>query len=87
MNAGGYTNPDYDGACRDGRFTLPEMPLHAQASSQAQAILADELPAVPLYWHFKIILTRPDFCGVSVDASTAEALWNIEVYDYGEGCK
>ena len=87
VNAGGYTNLDYDGTCRDGRFTLPEMPLHAQASSQAQAILANELPAVPLYWHFKIILTRPDFCGVSVDASTADALWNIEVYDYGEGCK
>jgi peptide/nickel transport system substrate-binding protein len=87
VNAGGYTNPDYDRLCRDGRFTLPEMALHAQAYRQAQAVLAEDVPALPLYWHFKVLLSRPDFCGVSVDAATAEPFWNMEVFDYGEGCK
>jgi peptide/nickel transport system substrate-binding protein len=87
VNASGYANPEYDGACRDGRFTLAEEPLHTQAYFQAQSILAEDLPALPLYWHFKTILTRPDFCGVKVDASTQEAFWNIEGFNYGEGCK
>jgi len=87
VNASGYTNPDYDQACRNGMFTLPEMTTHAQAYHQAQAILADDLPAIPLYWHFKIILTRPDFCGVKVDASTSETLWDIEVFNYGGDCQ
>jgi peptide/nickel transport system substrate-binding protein len=87
VNASGYSNPEYDRLCRDGRFTLPEMTLHAQAYRQAQAILAEEVPTIPLYWHFKVLLSRPDFCGLSVDASTLEPFWNIEALDYGEGCK
>jgi ABC-type transport system substrate-binding protein len=68
-------------------FTLPEMPAHAQGYSQAQAILAEDLPAIPLYWHYKVMLTRPDFCGVSLDASSLETLWNIEVFNYGGDCQ
>jgi peptide/nickel transport system substrate-binding protein len=87
VNASGYANPEYDRACRDGRFTLAEAPLHTQAYFQAQATLAEDLPALPLYWHFKTVLTRPDFCGVNLDASTQEAFWNIEGFNYGEACK
>jgi peptide/nickel transport system substrate-binding protein len=87
VNASGYVNPAYDRLCRDGRFTLPEMAVHAQAYRQAQGILAEEVPAIPLYWHFKVLLTRPDVCGVSVDASTMDPFWNVEVYNYGEECK
>lgn len=86
-NASGYANPEYDQACREGMFTLQEMPAHAQAYFRAQAILGEDLPAIPLYWHFKTILTRVDFCGVSVDASTQDVLWNIEGFNYGEGCR
>ena len=87
VNAAGYTNPAYDVACRDGRFTLAESSLHTQAYFQAQATLAEDLPAIPLYWYFKSVLTRPDFCGLELDASTQEPFWNIEVFNYGEGCK
>ena len=65
VNASGYANPDYDRLCREGRFTLAEMGIHAQAYQQAQAILAEQLPAIPLYWHFKGFARVPDFCGVS----------------------
>jgi len=87
VNASGYSNLDYDQACREARFTFPDQPAHTQAYFKAQAILADDLPSIPLYWHFKIILSRSDFCGVSVDASTQEPFWNIEGFNYGEGCK
>jgi len=87
VNAGGYANPDYDLACRDGQFTLSEMPRHAQAYFQAQEILAEDLPAIPLYWYFKVALTRPDFCGAAADSSTSNLFWNIEVFNYGEACE
>jgi ABC-type transport system substrate-binding protein len=87
VNASGYANPEYDQVCRDGRFTLAEADLHAQAYFQAQAILAEDLPAIPLYWHFRMVLTRPDFCGLKLDASTQDVFWNVESFNYGEACK
>jgi peptide/nickel transport system substrate-binding protein len=86
VNASGYVNPEYDRLCQEARFTLPEMEVHTTAHQQAQAILAEDVPTLPLFWHSRYILTRMDFCGVSVDASTQDALWNIESFDYGEGC-
>jgi peptide/nickel transport system substrate-binding protein len=87
VNASGYANPEYDRLCREGRFTLPEMSTHALAYQQAQALLAEQVPAIPLYWHSKVLLARPDFCGLSVEASTIDPFWNIEAFDFGEACQ
>ena len=31
--------------------------------------------------------TRPDLCGLIMDPSNESELWNIEEFDYGEGCE
>ena len=86
-NASGFSSPEYDRACALARQTLPEMPEYQQANEQAQILFSQELPALPLYWRQKMVAMRPDFCGVMVDPSTDSALWNLELFDYGEGCQ
>jgi peptide/nickel transport system substrate-binding protein len=85
-NASGYSNPDFDGACQQAFTSLPDTPEHQEAHFRAQAIFAEELPAVPLYLRLKLVAMRPDMCNVVVDASAESALWNLEAFDYGENC-
>jgi hypothetical protein len=54
------------------------------ASVQKQ--FADELPAIPLYFHLKIAATRPDLCGLGMDVSSRSALYGIESFDFGQAC-
>jgi peptide/nickel transport system substrate-binding protein len=85
-NAGGFSNAEFDRACSLARTSLPEDPLHAEAHRQAQAIFAEELPALPLYAHSRMVVTRPDLCGLSLDGSSQSILWNLEALNYGEAC-
>jgi peptide/nickel transport system substrate-binding protein len=87
VNASGYSNPVYDQACRDAYYSLPDAPGHREAHFQAQAIFAQDLPAIPLYWRFKVVVARPDMCALSLDPSAVSALSGIEAFDYGEGCE
>lgn len=86
-NASGYSNPEFDLACRTARFSLPDMPEHAAAHQQAQAIFAEDLPVIPLYLHVEYLATRPDMCGVIMDPSAGSSLWNLEAFDYGPNCE
>jgi peptide/nickel transport system substrate-binding protein len=85
-NASGYSNPEFDQACQQSQATLPDDPEHRQAHDRAQAIFAEDLPALPLYLRVKLVAARPDICNVSVDPSAESALWNLEAFDYGDGC-
>ena len=85
-NASGYSNPDYDRACRIAMNTLPDEALHREAHLQAQAIFAEDLPAIPLYWLSRVAALRPDLCNAVEAASGEFALWNLELFDYGENC-
>jgi len=85
-NVSGYNSPDFDRACQQVLFTLPEMPEHRLAHSLAQSIFAEDLPVLPIYQRLKLAAARPDFCGVLIDSSTDSALWNLEALDYGDGC-
>lgn len=85
-NVSGFSNPEFDRTCAQAMSTLPDTPEHRQAHLQAQAIFAEELPVIPLYSRLKLVATRADICGVIVDPSADSALWNLEVFDYGENC-
>ena len=85
-NASGFSNPEYDQACQQARSILPDLPAYQGAHAKAQAIFAEELPAIPLYLRQKVIAARPDMCGVLFDGSADSTLWNIESFDYGPGC-
>jgi peptide/nickel transport system substrate-binding protein len=87
VNASGYSSAAYDQACKNALYSLPDTPEHREAHNQAQSIFAEDLPAIPLYWRFKVVVTRPDMCGVALDPSSTIALSKIEEIDYAEGCK
>ncbi len=83
-NAAGYSNAEFDRACQQAQTTLPDSPEHRAAHFQAQAIFSQDLPALPLYQRLKLVATRPELCGVTVDPSSETALWNLE--SFGVGC-
>ena len=86
-NASGFRNDAYDQACLNAQTTLPDDPQHAEAHRQAQAIFAEELPALPLYTRSRLLIARPDLCGLITDPLAESSLWNLELMDYGAGCQ
>ena len=86
VNASGYSNPHYDQSCVDAQYSLPDMPQHLQKHADAQAIFAEDLPALPLYWHYRVIVGRPDLCGIPQRAVTESIFSDLELFNYGEGC-
>lgn len=86
-NVSGWQNADFDAACHTALSTLASDPVYAQAHQTAQAIFAQELPALPLAVPFGVVAARPDFCGLDADITNgAELLQNIENYGYGALC-
>jgi peptide/nickel transport system substrate-binding protein len=86
MNAAGYSRATYDQACINALYSLADQPLHARAHAQAQALFAEDLPALPLYWHFRLLVTRPDLCGINSAPLADGLLADLEQVDVGEGC-
>jgi len=87
INITGFSNPNYDAACLTLDQTRPaQTERFAQSAVEIQRIFTDELPVIPLYFRMKIAATRPDFCGFEMDTSARTSLWNLEAYNYGEGC-
>lgn len=86
VNASGYSNPQYDQSCVDALYSLPDLPQHLQKHAEAQVIFAEDLPALPLYWHYRVIVGRPDLCGLPQQAVTESIFSDLELFNYGEGC-
>jgi peptide/nickel transport system substrate-binding protein len=87
LNVSGYSNPDYDEACTAARAALPGQTEFVTYHMLAQEIFARDLPAVPLFQRIKMTIARPDMCGYWMDPTSSSDTWNIEAYDYGEGCR
>jgi peptide/nickel transport system substrate-binding protein len=86
QNTVGFANEDYDRACSTALGSLPGQPEYEAAHLEAQRIFAEQLPVVPLVLHLKLAASRPDMCGLIMDPTAMNELWNIEEFDYGEGC-
>jgi peptide/nickel transport system substrate-binding protein len=86
QNETGYSSAEYDAACNAALSALPGMPGYAENHLLAQEIFARDLPVVPLYLRLKWTISRPDFCGHTMDPTAWSDFWNIESYDYGESC-
>jgi peptide/nickel transport system substrate-binding protein len=86
-NVSGYSNPDFDTACKAAQRSLPEDPAYAESYTLAQSIFANDLPVIPLYWRVKTAATISDLCNFSLDPTAANSLWNIEAIDRGTGCQ
>jgi peptide/nickel transport system substrate-binding protein len=85
-NNTGFANEAYDAACNKAIGSLPGQPGYEGAHLEAQRIFAEQLPVVPLFLRTKLSATRPDMCGVIMDPTNFTDMWNIEEFDYGEGC-
>jgi ABC-type transport system substrate-binding protein len=83
----GFVDEEYDRVCRTARSSLPGQSEYEAAHREAQRIFSEQLPSVPLYMRIKVSAMRPDMCGVIMDPSSDSELWNIEEFDYGEGCQ
>ena len=87
LNLTGYSSPDYDRACATARLSIPGQPAYAEALAQLQAQLSADLPVIPLYQPYRLVVARPELCGFSVDSTARSLLWNVENLDYGAGCE
>ena len=86
QNETGYSSPEYDAACNAARSALPGTAEYAQNHLLAQEAFARDLPSIPLFLRIKFTVSRPDFCGQTVDPTASSDFWNIENYDYGAAC-
>lgn len=87
QNFTGFADEDYDRACRTALGSLPGQTEYEAAHLEAQRIFGEQLPMVPLFSLIRLAATRPDFCGLIMDPTANSELWNIEEFDYGEGCE
>lgn len=85
-NVSGYSNVEYDAACRAAQNALPEEQNHLRLHRQAQILFSNDLPAVPLYSRLRIAVARPDLCHFDFDPMSG-ALWNIEAFDLDPACQ
>jgi peptide/nickel transport system substrate-binding protein len=86
INVSGYRNADFDQACLAAKANLPGSEAYQQAHELAQAIFAGELPAIPLYTRFQVLVSRPEVCQVSVANVYQGVWWNLEQLDKGDAC-
>jgi peptide/nickel transport system substrate-binding protein len=87
QNFPGFANEEYDRTCSTALASLPGQPEYEAAHLEAQRIFNEQLPVVPLYLYIKLVASRPDMCGLIMDPTALNAFWNIEEFDYGEGCQ
>ena len=59
-NAAGYARPEFDRACTSALTALPGDPAAQQDYALAQALLAEDLPFLPLYWQERLYAVRDE---------------------------
>ncbi|MGD8603713.1 MAG: ABC transporter substrate-binding protein [Anaerolineales bacterium] len=85
-NAGGFQDSNYDAACEQILFGIPESPEYTNALEEVQRIYQEQRPGVPLFVQPRIIAYQPDICGLSLDSLTFTAYWNIEEWTRAANC-
>jgi len=76
-NDTGYSNRQFDAACRRALTTFDPQ-LSRQYHAEAQAVLAEDLPMLPLFFRVKIAAARAQVQGFALDPTSPSELWNIE---------
>lgn len=85
-NVTGYSDLDFNAACKNGLGALPGQNAYRNGHQEAQQIFADDLPVIPLFPRLRMTVTRPDMCGFELNP-TANALFKIEEIGIGGDCK
>jgi ABC-type transport system substrate-binding protein len=85
-NNAAYVNPIYDDICANALNTLPGEESFEENHYQAQEIIMNDLPVIPLYWRNEVGASRPDLCGYALNQNAMSELWNVESIGYGTLC-
>ena len=86
VNVSGYSNPAYDALCTAAQQSGLDVTTYAAKQKEAQQILANDVPGIPLFFQIKVAVARTDLCGMSMDVSSRSEFWNLEEFDIGSGC-
>ncbi len=86
LNLTGYSNPAYDQACTNLISAGLDKNAALSANAEALKILAEDVPVLPLFYHLKVMVSRTDLCGLTLDASARSGLANIESLDTSSQC-
>jgi peptide/nickel transport system substrate-binding protein len=81
VNSGGYSNPEYDQACRPALFSLPDLAAHQAAHSGPTVYAEDLLPSTFL------ARENPVDGYVRINPILLTTSCNLEEWDYAEGCQ
>ncbi len=87
QNNPGFSDPAFDTACNAALQSLPGEDAYTTNHLEAQRIFGEEVPVIPLFLRLKLAATRPDMCNFIMDPTNNSEFWNIEAFDYGEGCQ
>jgi peptide/nickel transport system substrate-binding protein len=85
-NITGFNSEEYDLHCQTAQSSLRDDPAYLSAYRQTQILVAEQVPAIPLYSRLRVAAARPDLCGVDLDP-TSELLWNLEAFEVGDTCQ
>jgi ABC-type oligopeptide transport system substrate-binding subunit len=86
VNASGFSSAAYDRACSTLLFSGGWGTDAIQAAADTQALLAEGLPALPLFARPRLLLAAPDVCGLTSDPAIPSLLWTIEGVARGDAC-
>ena len=87
QNDTGYSNPEFDRACRTAQAALPGESGYVETNFKAQEIFAQDLPVIPLFLRLKVTASRADLCGYDMDPTARSDTWNIEGFDERVDCR
>jgi peptide/nickel transport system substrate-binding protein len=80
-NDPGYASETYDEACRAAMEALHRTEEYVRFHREAQRILSQDLPVLPLYFVPKRIVVRSEILGVALDPGQLTHFWAIEGFD------
>jgi len=86
VNITGYSSTTYDQACQTYLSAGLDKDLANQANQQALTQLANDVPFIPLFFKTKVMVSRADLCGLTLDVSSRSGLKDIEKLDIGTTC-
>ena len=86
LNLTGYSNDTYDKACSTQLSSGLDMAGLQAANREAMTLLTNDLPVLPLFYNIKVMVSRPDLCGLTLDSTSRSGLREIESLGIGQDC-
>jgi peptide/nickel transport system substrate-binding protein len=77
----GFSNPDFDAACRQALDLLPGMEGYETAHQTALRIWMEQAPSIPLFLRPRVAATTTGILNFKLDPTQESELWNLYEID------